>query len=102
MRNPDDQIDRLLRAAARVKDAMDPEPPIGFVTRVLAERVAFVGEVTDYSIALVCRRMVLCSVGAALLCLLLNLQTVTSLRAWYRWNQPEARLINSAVQIQIP
>jgi hypothetical protein len=52
MNGPDDQLNRLLKSAARVQRPADEAPPFGLETRVIAEwRASARGEGADFLLA---------------------------------------------------
>ena len=98
----DDSLARLFRAAKTAPPDLEATPPLGFATRVLAEvRSGSPGD-TDFGFAAICRRAVLCSCGAALLFLLLNLQSLKIWNEMNAWHAADARLVDSAMQVSLP
>jgi hypothetical protein len=102
MSNLDDQLSRLLRAGAKGGRRGEATPPIGFASRVFSAWRASHAEGEDLSYTILCKRAVLCSYGVAALVLLLNLQALESFRGLDAWHAEDVRLIDSAMQLQIP
>ena len=102
MNGLDNQLNRLFRAAAKSERRAGTALPFGLASRVLAARRIADDETADQSYAVLCRRAVLCSCGVALLFLLLNLQALESFARLNAWHGAEVRLIDSAIQMQIP
>ena len=98
----DDPLNRLLRGAAKATDAFDSQPPPGFVRRVLAEVNALEIAEVDFATSLVCQRTLFCTLCLVLGCVLLSFHDLASLRTWPLWPNPQARLIESVVRLDIP
>ncbi len=65
MNAEEEQVSRLLRAAAKVTPAGMPPAPFGFATRTLAHWQSERRD-GDLAVARVCRRAVLCALSAAM------------------------------------
>ena len=102
MSKTDEQLKRLLRGAAKAPDATESRPPTGFVRRVLDEANAPENGKMDFSTSLVCQRTLFCTLCLALGCVLLTFHDLASWRTWPMWNDPQARLIESVVRLEIP
>jgi hypothetical protein len=67
MKNSDPSLDRLLRAAAQYRPAVEEEPPFGFTTRVVAGWLAGAGaeriKLDEKLQAMWFRRALLCAVA---------------------------------------
>jgi hypothetical protein len=66
MNAEEEQVSRLLRAAAKVTPAGMPPAPFGFATRTLAHWQSERRD-GDLAVVRVCRRAVLCALSAAML-----------------------------------
>ena len=75
--------------------------PFGFATRVIAEWRGS-NEDEQVSSSRICARALLYSFGAALLSILLNIQPLESFRHLDAWHAADLRLIDSALQTQMP
>ena len=102
MSNLDDQMNRLLRAAAKGERYNDVTPPFWFASRVLAEWRGSSADGAELSYAILCKRAVLCSYGVAALVFVLNIQALESFRGLNAWRAADVRLLDSAVQLHIP
>jgi len=100
MSKHDDQLDRLLRAGAKGDRPAYATAPLGFASRVFAQSRDSSGGGADISCAILCQRAVLCSYGLAALVFLWNVQALESFR--YAWHAADVRLIDSAMQLNIP
>jgi hypothetical protein len=102
MNKIDSQINRLLKAAAKVDHPAEDRPPFGFASRVICEWRTSIPGSADLSYASLCKRAVLCSYGVAVLVFLLNIQALESFRELDAWHAVDVRLLDSAVQLHIP
>jgi hypothetical protein len=98
----DDQLNRLLRAGAKGGIRAEAGPPSGFASRVCSEWRASSANGADLSYAILCKRAVLCSYGVAVLVFFLNIQALESFRERDAWRAADARLIDSAMRMEIP
>lgn len=98
----DDSLARLFRAAKTAQPHLKATPPLGFATRVFAEVRSGDRASVDFGFASICRRAVLCSCGAALLFLLLNLQSLKTWSEMNTWHAADARFVDSAMQVTFP
>jgi hypothetical protein len=100
MSDLDSQLHRLYRAAARADQPDESSLPHGFVTRVLAEYRTARAEGPGLFLSAWCRRATVCACSVAAFCVLLNFSSTQ--RRWQEWRSPEARLLSSAYQFQLP
>jgi hypothetical protein len=102
MNNLDDQLNRLLRAGAKVDSRNEATAPFGFASRVLAEWRSSKSETAELSYGILCKRAVLCSYAVAFLVFVLNIQALESFRGLNAWHAADVRLLDSAMQLHIP
>ena len=98
----DDPLNRLLRGAAKAQESVDSQPPPGFVRRVLAGVNAPEPDELDFATGLVCQRTLFCTLCLVLGCVLLSFHDLAPFKAWSMWHNPQARLIESVVRLDIP